>query len=642
MAVINPPRPASNGSIIAADSILRSPNGASPAYYDSIKPRNDTDDTEAGAQETGDLQQATSLKDAVKKGIEGLQVDEQSARHLKKLNQFQEELEDAADQIIARRKQYTSVVAVITYWEGAKNLKHMEDGAKELLQLLGNQGKYGFEAHEYVIRRNCLNRTFTREVTDYVDTIGQDKNSLFILYYGGHARTEGDECLWMAENDDLSPKINWSTAQKTLFEETLCDKVFLFDCCHAGDMIRRSLRWEGACELLGAAGGAATANARPSNSFTKALLKELDSPGIDVKQLWTTLTDSTKRTTYNLTVDPYYFDFSGGQHPFITLRPLQPQVEATQDVNPFPALNRLTDARVLIKVTFDGAAQIFMKQWRIFLSQSPKDVFKMEFFTCLESSLKLIGLFESNSCTAIIQLPVWLWAAMSPTIQNCEFLAVIRSDNYANEDLTSTQIMRWHSTNSLEFSMRPLNELRSPHRTTQEHFDQYEPHKQVSSPLNPLSSSSLQSQSITTSPKTKASPMAPTIQSAPAPIVKGFDPSRPAATATPSLTRSPVTHSPTLPKSLTSKTGSGSDKSKTSKEKKSEKKEVRIADKIERSGLSLNKLRDELDIGFAPPRAHSLARLPESMMKEKRRGSGFYGDIFGREAPFRITLYDQD
>jgi hypothetical protein len=84
--------------------------------------------------------------------------------------------------------------------------------------------------------------------------------------------------------------------QRLLFEKpnVTCDKLFIFDCCHAGDMINRQIQWQGACELLGACGGRAPASALLNVSFTGALLKSLKESGGDVLEIHGSLIDSRK------------------------------------------------------------------------------------------------------------------------------------------------------------------------------------------------------------------------------------------------------------------------------------------------------------------------------------------------------------
>jgi hypothetical protein len=229
-------------------------------------------------------------------------------------------------------------------------LEHIAKNAKEIRNLFGDI--YGFEVHKYAIRRDCDLQDFTFDITPCIRKIKRNRQSLFILYYGGHAAVSNNTCCWKEEVGETSPRIDWSTAQRTLFMESECDKLFLLDCCYAGDMIDRRIEWKGACELLG---GAITASSRPK-AFTRALIEELQDPGLDIRQLWTILTDSEKRNEYSLEVDPYYFDYSGCQHPSISMRALGRQSNTCKE------LNDCSDARILIKVTF------VMSQWRLFLN----------------------------------------------------------------------------------------------------------------------------------------------------------------------------------------------------------------------------------------------------------------------------------
>lgn len=480
-------------------------------------------------------------------------TDEISERHKTSLEQFKEGLGEAARHILAKRKRYERVVAIIVYWENAKNLKHMEKNAKQLCRLF--EKKYGFEVTEYVISETCDVMDFTADLIPKIRQVKADEKSLLIMYYGGHADVSKDrECLWMAENKPSSPKLEWSVAQVTLFKGTQCDKLFLLDCCYAGDMVDRKIPWKGACELLGAASGAATASAKQNSSFTAALIEVLNDTGLDIRHIWSLFTDSRKRSDYGLEVDPFYWDYTGSQHPPISLRAMN-----QNDPGITKAGRGVSDARILIKVIFEGEASVVMAQWRSFLSSSPKDVSAYEFDVCREASL--VTLFQSNSCTAIFALPVWLWAGMVPTARGYDFLGVIRSENLVGPESRHFKSLSTRRP-LLDISTEILSSGALPTSTST-----MEPAPHFPSPLTTPSVPSKPATPIAlfpTTPVLPSKPMKPKISS-------------PSHSSTPALNIVPKPEKPKLDK------------------------EKIIANKIKRYGLRLDDLGTKLGIHFHAP-----------------------------------------
>ena len=136
----------------------------------------------------------------------------------------------AKNALFSRRKTYKKVVAVITYWETATGLEHLRKKADKLGRLFKDSFK--FDVLVYRIPENVSNRKFVSTIGDELDKVAEDLDSLFILYYGGHA-SMGDFNnlrLWKKEYHHLSANIEWSSAQRTLFaNKAVCSKLFLFD-----------------------------------------------------------------------------------------------------------------------------------------------------------------------------------------------------------------------------------------------------------------------------------------------------------------------------------------------------------------------------------------------------------------------------
>ena len=396
-------------------------------------------DSTTSSSEAGDEQVISNATSIVSQGVDGPEQEklekekeeseQVTTRHLKSLQEFTEDLDNAAKQALQKRHDYNRIVALVLYWEDADGLKHLRRKADKLSSKLKDIFKYETKTMP-IPSDDDAREDFKWNIGQEVRKVGKDPKSLLIMYYGGHADNKDNKLVWMKENSPTSKSIRWSVWQSFLLEDTACDKLFLMDCCHAGDIIER-MAWKGACELLGASSGALQASAKSDSSFTKALLKILgESTTWDIRDIYASFTDSVKRkATYELTVDPFFWDYSNGLHPPLCLRP----AESKQNLSPTQAdikkTKTISDARILIKVIFHGEASIVMEEWQRFLSRLPKAITGFAFNACREASL--IGLWQSNSCIAIWALPVWLWAGILPTAKGFEFLGIIRSRNVA-------------------------------------------------------------------------------------------------------------------------------------------------------------------------------------------------------------------
>lgn len=358
-------------------------------------------------------------------------LNERSQRHLVQLEEFRNRLNRAANSMIEKRKAYRRVVALITVWEKAPGLEHMEKHARRLHDLL--KDTYKFETEFYTIPKDADLLEFTSRFSGTIKTVRDDEQSLLIFYYGGHGMEDSKNNTMLIKSGlgNSAGSLDFITAQKTMFGSTRCDKLFLLDCCHSGDMISRDVEWQNATELLGASSKSATASSRISSSFTRALVDELKEPGYDIWTLWSALSDRKKMDDYGLAADPYYFDYSGHHLPPISMQTFDIQHTKKCDVG---ALARsCSNARMLIKVTFRSDAQNLLTSWQNFFSHSPHEVAEYKFAAHMETTPTLVALFESNSCTAIITLPVWLWAGMIAGAKGYEALAIIRSDNFVDQ-----------------------------------------------------------------------------------------------------------------------------------------------------------------------------------------------------------------
>ena len=258
------------------------------------------------------------------------------------------------------------------------------------------------------------------------------------MYYGGHGKIDGTKALWMAELSESSGNVDWSSAQITL-ASSICDKLFLFDCCYAGATIDRKVDWYGRTELLGSSKPHRKADSRERASFTKALIHELGTPGRDVISIWEDFNDVDKLEEHGLLKgDPFYQPYTGRQVS-IVLNSLNPNW--TQSNVGSPNSRRQSSARILIKVAFSDTMPQIVAEWKTFVSHAPHNVLRLEYGTGLDMDVHLKALFPSDSCTALFEIPLRLWAAILPDSIETYF-STIRGDLwFPGEIFPTTQML---------------------------------------------------------------------------------------------------------------------------------------------------------------------------------------------------------
>jgi hypothetical protein len=371
--------------------------------------------------------------------------------HIPNLETFVQDMNDRVEGILDRRRStpYKEVRAFITYWEDGKDLDELRREAKELSNLF--KDVLGFNTICYKIPRKVNGSNHALALVNAVQAfhgdISQDSDSLFIMYYGGHAaRDKRGHPVWMSENANTAATLVWSDVVGTVFRESQCQKLFILDCCHAGDMIDRRIDWEGSCEVLGACSGDVQASAVGKFSFTRAVRIELAEMPYEVTQLHSVLVDS--RSKYDLKAQPWYMDMMG-QHRTAVIRRFSPNLETASD--PHTRLSEFTaiTARVLIQVKFEGSVKGFLQRykeicddWKLWIKHTPGVVRQLALEALDE--VELAGIWKSDSCTTIWSLPLWLWNTMTPT-DACVYLGVVRSRNRLPKEfaLPTLRSSRW-------------------------------------------------------------------------------------------------------------------------------------------------------------------------------------------------------
>ena len=91
----------------------------------------------------------------------------------------------AKNVLLSTRTCFKKVVAVIVYWETATGLDRLRDQADNLGTIFKN--RFNYEVLVYKLPEDVTNRHFIIKISNELDKILDNRDSLFILYYGGHA-----------------------------------------------------------------------------------------------------------------------------------------------------------------------------------------------------------------------------------------------------------------------------------------------------------------------------------------------------------------------------------------------------------------------------------------------------------------------
>ena len=373
----------------------------------------------------------------------GTNEDGEASENWETVSDLASDMARAARNALFSRKHFKKVVAVIAYWETATGLEHLRDQADKLGRLF--EDRFKFEVFVYKIPERVSNRELIPTIGSELDRVADDPDSLFILYYGGHAAIVDyprvDLRLWKKEDNIDSPSIDWSTAIRMLFESRIvCNKLFIFDCCQAGGMIDPTLRWETSCELLGACAADVKRSALIASPFTAGLLEELSKNTYDIWELHSALCSTDKRTKYNLANPPHYHNFVGRRTELASTlmkKVGSPEETENRPRRPSDILARLTtisDAVICVTITFRCTADALVEEFKeIKRDWSRRFRFAATDFDDIIVKAcrgpKLLAAFDSESCITIWTFPVWLWDAMAP-VSGHKHIGIVSPQNF--------------------------------------------------------------------------------------------------------------------------------------------------------------------------------------------------------------------
>ena len=182
--------------------------------------------------------------------------------------QMQAQLEESARTRPSRPvSPYSNVDVLLLQWEGDD--LQVDSEIKELDHVFAS--RCHFTTHRWDIPSIDPEESLINRILQFKR--GKTENDLLILYYGGHAGGDPQECIWAAGKHEGSPELNWHNVQYTLLGSP-ADVLLILDCCFATLAARNG--GTGANWFLGASAKESVATGVSRDSFTSALTREID------------------------------------------------------------------------------------------------------------------------------------------------------------------------------------------------------------------------------------------------------------------------------------------------------------------------------------------------------------------------------
>ncbi|PTB36457.1 hypothetical protein M441DRAFT_177369 [Trichoderma asperellum CBS 433.97] len=392
--------------------------------------------------------------------------------HVKHIGQFAQRLEDSAARAFPNRgrtsQRYKNVQSLLMHW-GSDDLFVLPE-LEDLGKCLRDDYAFGTEIYSIPSENSHL------ELMMRIGQLIRDHESpdtLFIVYYGGHARIdESRQSTWCATRDPGSPWLQWSAIQ-TLLERSKSDVLILLDCC-AGAASATFPTGSSVTETISASSWDAIAPDPGSYSFTNALIEVLQEwrhRAFSAAMLHAEVLARLKHPR-PITINGKHFEArSTPVHFMMTANHRAPSIELsrTQPVekrsmsaptiphmdvepigshvggpvgglaamesagraaspagaltgNPFPNEPTEDTPHVMISLALEDDQRLDINAWEQWLNAFP----------AMAKYVKIQGVFKSHSTLVLVSMPVMVWDLL-PEDPATSFIAFIRSNNIATQ-----------------------------------------------------------------------------------------------------------------------------------------------------------------------------------------------------------------
>lgn len=378
--------------------------------------------------------------------------------HVKHIGAFARRLEDSAARAFPNRgrtsQRYKKVQALLLHW-GSDDLfvlPELEDLEKCLRE------DFAFGTDIFAIPSENSHLELMMRVGQLIKEC-ESQDTLFLIYYGGHARIdESRQSTWCATRDQSSPWLQWSAIQ-TLLERSKSDVLILLDCC-AGAASATFPNGNSITETISASSWDAIAPDPGRYSFTNAL--------IEVLQEWRLRTFSAAmlhaevlarlKHPRPITINGKHFEArstpvhfmmtANHKAPSIELSRILPPEKVTESASSPPSHHHTTPPltgraansgdpisnglasnepnedtpHVMISLALEDDQRLDINAWEQWLNAFPS----------MAKYVKVQGVFKSHSTLMLVSMPVMVWDLL-PEDPAVSFVAFIRSNNLATQ-----------------------------------------------------------------------------------------------------------------------------------------------------------------------------------------------------------------
>lgn len=223
------------------------------------------------------------------------------------------------------KSSYDQVHVLLLNWEADDLDTHKE--VDDLRQLF--EETYFFHVQPWGIPSNGSSNKLELRIAQFKESYDTPSN-LLIVYYGGHgARNRENRSIWVANEKDDSPYLDWSDIQPSLIRAE-SDVLLLLDCCYAATAATRGR--PGQKEVLAACSVESVTTGVSDNSFTRNLIEEmklLSGAEFNVTTLHSRLME--RRGLDRLHYTPIHASLSNNMKPSIVLTPFDPPPQYEAD-----------------------------------------------------------------------------------------------------------------------------------------------------------------------------------------------------------------------------------------------------------------------------------------------------------------------
>lgn len=374
--------------------------------------------------------------------------------HLDSLRDFEARFTKALSSLPPSQQQYDEISVVSVCWSKS-DIPALSKHAKDLQDVF--EDSYGYKVSRCVLQNdkdgiNKISIDFRKLLSDATQAISDSgKQNLFILHYIGHGgRYEGEvpgtfEYFWQPTKTSRERAFNWSAEERSLTMLS-CDILLLFDCCHAGGMIRdenaaKNIKWQRRIELVGSAGSLDQAE-HPrgaqytlTNAFAKELEDRKDGKGTDVFYIHQHMSGNSVSQLYNLKPAQVYKRNHETSHSYSSSIFLQSKIKAQTPMSQTaiePAdyareLSCLNDLRVVLTLRFTNPAErLLIEDFKRWFHYRPHNIDLAK----VGVKVECWGLGNSNSSLVVLSIPMWVWNLLPPS-PAYESVGVVRSKNLA-------------------------------------------------------------------------------------------------------------------------------------------------------------------------------------------------------------------